>query len=40
MATHAYELVKKFEARTLKFENSQIIETGTAEEIDFDNLLT
>lgn len=40
MATHAYELVKKFEARTLKFENNQIIETGTAEEIDFDNLLT
>lgn len=39
MATHAYELVKKFEARTLKFENSQITDTGRAEEIDFDTLI-
>ena len=39
MATHAYELVKKFEARTLKFERSQIVDTGKAEEIDFDSLL-
>jgi len=39
MATHAYELVKKFEARTLKFENSQIFDTGNAEEIDFETLI-
>lgn len=40
MATHAYELVKKFEARTLKFEGSRIEDTGKAEEIDLDSLLT
>ncbi|MFW5944070.1 MAG: cell division ATP-binding protein FtsE [Bacteroidota bacterium] len=40
MATHAYELVKKFEARTLKFENGNIYDTGSAEEIDFSSLLT
>ncbi|HKL37544.1 MAG TPA: ATP-binding cassette domain-containing protein [Bacteroidales bacterium] len=39
MATHAYELVKKFEARTLKFEQSQVSDTGNAEEIDFDALI-
>lgn len=39
MATHAYELVKKFEARTLKFEQGQVFETGNAEEIDFDALI-
>jgi len=39
MATHAYELVKKFEARTLKFEQSQVFDTGNAEEIDFDALI-
>lgn len=40
MATHAYELVKKFEARTLKFEEGQIYDTGKAEEIDFSTLIT
>ena len=40
MATHAYELVKKFEARTLKFEDGQILDNGKAEEIDFSTLLT
>ena len=40
MATHAYELVKKFEARTLKFEHGQIEDTGKAEEIDFSSLNT
>lgn len=40
MATHAYELVKKFEARTFKFEGSRIEDTGKAEEIDLDSLLT
>ena len=40
MATHAYELVKKFEARTLKFEEGKIYDTGKAEEIDFSSLLT
>jgi len=40
MATHAYELVKKFEARTLKFENGNIYDAGGAEEIDFSTLLT
>jgi cell division transport system ATP-binding protein len=39
MATHAYELVKKFEARTLKFENGEIHDTGKAEEIDFNSLI-
>jgi cell division transport system ATP-binding protein len=39
MATHAYELVKKFEARTLKFEQSQVFDTGNTEEIDFDTLI-
>ncbi len=39
MATHAYELVKKFEARTLKFENSQIFDTSNTEEIDLDSLV-
>lgn len=38
MATHAYELVKKFEARTLKFEHSQIFDTSNTEEIDLDSL--
>ncbi|MCF8335154.1 MAG: ATP-binding cassette domain-containing protein [Bacteroidales bacterium] len=40
MATHAYELVKKFEARTLKFEAGKIYDTGRAEEIDFSTLNT
>ena len=39
MATHAYELVKKFEARTLKFEQSQVFDNGNTEEIDFDSLI-
>jgi cell division transport system ATP-binding protein len=39
MATHAYELVKKFEARTLKFEQTQVFDNGNTEEIDFDSLI-
>lgn len=38
MATHDYELVKKFEARTIKFEKGQIQETDNTQEIDFDAL--
>ena len=40
MATHAYELVKKFEARILKFEHGKVEDTGKAEEIDFSSLNT
>jgi len=38
MATHDYELVKKFEARTIKFEKGKIQETDNTQEIDFDAL--
>ena len=38
MATHDYELVKKFEARTIKFEKGIIQETDNTQEIDFDAL--
>ncbi len=38
MATHDYELVKKFDNRTIKFEKGQIQETDNAQEIDFDTL--
>ena len=38
MATHDYELVKKFEARTIKFEKGKIHETDNTQEIDFDAL--
>ena len=38
MATHDYELVKKFEARTIKFEKGKIHETDSTQEIDFEAL--
>jgi cell division transport system ATP-binding protein len=38
MATHDYELVKKFEARTIKFEKGKIMETDNTQEIDFESL--
>jgi ABC-type ATPase involved in cell division len=38
MATHDYELVKKFEARTIKFEKGKILETDNTQEIDFESL--
>ncbi len=37
MATHDYNMVKKFPARTLKFENGKIIEQNQNEEIDFES---
>lgn len=38
MATHDYELVKKFETRTLKFEKGKLQETDNTQEIDFEAL--
>ena len=38
MATHDYNMVKKFPARTIKFENGKIIEQDQNEEIDFESL--
>ncbi|MGM0497103.1 MAG: cell division ATP-binding protein FtsE [Bacteroidota bacterium] len=38
MATHDYELVKKFEARTIKFEKGKTLEIDNTQEIDFDAL--
>lgn len=38
MATHDYNMVKKFPARTIKFENGKIIEQDQAKEIDFESL--
>ncbi len=38
MATHDYNMVKKFPARTLKFENGKILEQDQNEEIDFESL--
>lgn len=38
MATHDYDLVKKFQARTLKFENGKVTETDNMQEIDFESL--
>jgi len=38
MATHDYELVKKFEARTIRFEKGKIEETDNTQEIDFEAL--
>jgi cell division transport system ATP-binding protein len=38
MATHDYELVKKFPTRTIKFEDGQIHETESTQEIDFESL--
>lgn len=38
MATHDYNMVKKFPAKTLKFEDSKIIEVNNTKEIDFESL--
>lgn len=38
MATHNYNLLKKFNAKTLKCENGKLIEKGLVEEIDFNSL--
>lgn len=38
MATHDYNMVKKFPARTLKFENSKVSEQDKTDEIDFESL--
>ncbi|HAF30468.1 MAG TPA: phosphonate ABC transporter ATP-binding protein [Bacteroidales bacterium] len=38
MATHDYNMVKKFPARTIKFENSKVIEQDKTNEIDFESL--
>ena len=38
MATHDYNMVKKFPARTIKFENSKVLEQDQTTEIDFESL--
>ncbi|HAN19999.1 MAG: phosphonate ABC transporter ATP-binding protein [Bacteroidetes bacterium GWC2_33_15] len=38
MATHDYNMVKQFPARTIKFDNGKIFEQGLADEIDFESL--
>ncbi len=38
MATHDYAMVKKFEARTLRFEKGKVFESDSTREIDFDSL--
>jgi len=38
MATHDYNMVKKFPARTIKFENGKVIEQDQTKEIDFESL--
>lgn len=38
MATHNYNLLKKFPERTLKCENNRVIETSQTSEIDFSEL--
>lgn len=38
MATHDYNMVKKFPARTIKFENSKLLEQDKTTEIDFESL--
>ena len=38
MATHDYNMVMKFPARTIKFENGKVIEQDNSTEIDFDSL--
>ena len=39
MATHNYTLIKKFDARTLKCENGQLMEVDKTSEIDFSTLI-
>ncbi len=38
MATHDYNMVKKFPSRTIKFENGKLFEQDQNTEIDFDSL--
>jgi len=38
MATHDYNMVKEFPARTIKFENGKVKEQDQSKEIDFDSL--
>src|SRR6056297_3794832 len=38
MATHDYNMVKKFTARTIKFENGKVTEQNHTQEIDFERL--
>ena len=38
MATHDYNMVKKFPARTIKFENGKVLEQDQNKEIDFESL--
>ena len=38
MATHDYNMVKQFPARTIKFDNGKIFEQGINKEIDFESL--
>lgn len=38
MATHDYNMVKKFTARTIKFENGKVSEQNHTKEIDFERL--
>jgi len=38
MATHDYNMVKQFPARTIKFENGRISEQNQTNEIDFESL--
>jgi len=38
MATHDYNMVKKFTARTIKFENGKVTEQNHTKEIDFERL--
>lgn len=38
MATHDYNMVKKFPTRTIQFENGKVIEQDQTKEIDFESL--
>lgn len=38
MATHDYNMVKKYVSRTIKFESGKITEVNTKQEIDFESL--
>ncbi len=38
MATHDYNMVKKFPARTITFENGKVLEQDQSKEIDFESL--
>ncbi|MCK7528933.1 MAG: hypothetical protein MZV64_70960 [Ignavibacteriales bacterium] len=38
MATHDYNMVKQFPARTIKFDNGKVFEQGLTNEIDFESM--